>query len=581
MTAATPEPESSAAAQSGDPDQLGRLAAFADAAAHEAARSGVAGYRARLHRPRSDSARSLDMGIGIGSYSYSDSDSDSDSDSATGADQHTHDGSRSWRGGWTALALSSLARATLSLIGGLLLCSLLPAAFGWHPTVVMSASMAPRLLPGDLVVSRPVPSARLSIGEMLLVADPDHPGRLRLHRLTGFRPDGTLLLRGDANATADSSPVSRAAVHGVAALRVPWLGSPMLWWSERAYLRLLAVAAGLGLLLLATTAFRADEVNDDPATGYRATDDADGGTAAGEGGTPPVDGGAADSDDEPVPLRRAGLRRLATVGLVLTALTGAGLATAGPVQAATRFGSSAGNSANSWTAVPYFTCKAAALAATPFLYYPLAETTGSTSAADASANNRTGTYQGTGTVFGATGPCARDARTAVTLNGTSGWISTPTLVANPTVFTIEAWFKTTTVTGGMLMGFGNSQTGQSSSHDRHLYLDNAGHLLFGVYPNTVKTIASPGVYNNGAWHLADASLSSAGMQLYVDGQLVAADATVTTAQNYSGYWRVGYDSLSGWTSAPTSNYYKGTVADAAVYGSALTASQVAGHYNAA
>jgi hypothetical protein len=149
------------------------------------------------------------------------------------------------------------------------------------------------------------------------------------------------------------------------------------------------------------------------------------------------------------------------------------------------------------------------------------------------------------------------------------------------VFTIEAWFKTTTVTGGMLMGFGNSQTGQSSSHDRRLYLDNAGHLLFGVYPNAVKTIASPGVYNNGAWHLADASLSSAGMQLYVDGQLVAADATVTTAQNYSGYWRIGYDSLSGWTSAPTSNYYKGTVADAAVYGSGLTAGQVAGHYNAA
>ena len=59
------------------------------------------------------------------------------------------------------------------------------------------------------------------------------------------------------------------------------------------------------------------------------------------------------------------------------------------------------------------------------------------------------------------------------------------------------------------------------------------------------------------------------MRLYVDGQLVGTNTT-TTAQSYTGYWRVGGD--AGVTS--TSAYLAGTIDEVAVYATALTAAQV-------
>ncbi|MCU1658073.1 MAG: hypothetical protein JWO57_2729, partial [Pseudonocardiales bacterium] len=56
---------------------------------------------------------------------------------------------------------------------------------------------------------------------------------------------------------------------------------------------------------------------------------------------------------------------------------------------------------------------------------------------------------------------------------------------------------------------------------------------------------------------------------------------VATAQNQNGYWRIGGDNVSGWPSAPTSNYFAGGLDEAAVYASELTAAQIAAHYNAA
>ena len=67
-----------------------------------------------------------------------------------------------------------------------------------------------------------------------------------------------------------------------------------------------------------------------------------------------------------------------------------------------------------------------------------------------------------------------------------------------------------------------------------------------------------------------ATQGSDGMKLYVDGQLVGTNPQ-TAAQNYTGYWRVGGDST--WDS--TSTYLAGTIDEAAVYSTVLTAQQVA------
>jgi hypothetical protein len=68
------------------------------------------------------------------------------------------------------------------------------------------------------------------------------------------------------------------------------------------------------------------------------------------------------------------------------------------------------------------------------------------------------------------------------------------------------------------------------------------------------------------------------MALYIDGALVASHTTVTEAQVYNGYWRVGYDNLGGWLAHPTSNYLAATLDEVAVYPSALSTARVTTHY---
>ena len=79
---------------------------------------------------------------------------------------------------------------------------------------------------------------------------------------------------------------------------------------------------------------------------------------------------------------------------------------------------------------------------------------------------------------GATGAIAGDTDTASTFDGDKrlrGDARAP--VAGPDVFTEEAWFKTTSTTGGKIVGFGNQNTGNSTNYDRHIYMDHVGQRL--------------------------------------------------------------------------------------------------------
>ena len=136
--------------------------------------------------------------------------------------------------------------------------------------------------------------------------------------------------------------------------------------------------------------------------------------------------------------------------------------------------------------------------------------------------------------------------------------------------------------GGWLVGIGSSKSGLSSTADRQIYLTGSGQVGFGVVSGTSKrAVLSASGYNDGNWHLADATFSaSTGMRLYLDGQLVASDATVTSAQSYSGYLRVGYDDLTGWSGAPPSNFFAGRIDEVATYSVVLTATRIGYHYGA-
>jgi PKD repeat protein len=81
-------------------------------------------------------------------------------------------------------------------------------------------------------------------------------------------------------------------------------------------------------------------------------------------------------------------------------------------------------------------------------------------------------------------------------------------------------------------------------------------------------------YNDGVWHHVVASLGPSGMDLYVDGKLVGSRTDTTSAQSYSGYWRIGGDSPWGNTAA----YFDGRIDEVAIYPAALSADQVLNHY---
>ncbi|MFB4351496.1 PKD domain-containing protein, partial [Microbacterium sp. CR_7] len=213
----------------------------------------------------------------------------------------------------------------------------------------------------------------------------------------------------------------------------------------------------------------------------------------------------------------------------------------------------------------------AVLADAPINYWPLNDS-GSSSVDWAGPSNLAVRDGVTRSVDGALTPSSIPASR---FNGTgSGFATTESAVEGPQTFAIEAWFKTTTTQGGKIVGFGNSPTGTSSSYDRHIYMDNSGRVNFGVYPNAERVVTSSASYNDGAWHQVVASLDPVkGMELYVDGIKVAQRADTTSAQSYNGYWRIGGDST--WSG---SQFFNGDIDEVAIYGGALSRTQVQTHY---
>ncbi|WP_111768191.1 PKD domain-containing protein [Nakamurella deserti] len=218
---------------------------------------------------------------------------------------------------------------------------------------------------------------------------------------------------------------------------------------------------------------------------------------------------------------------------------------------------------------------AAVFADQPTAYWRLTELTGMV-AADAGPFRYPATYQ-IGTTRGQAGALAGSTNPATLFNGTSGSMSSDASFTAPGAYSVETWFRTTSTTGGSLIGFGNSRVGPSTTNDRQVYLRNDGKVAFRTGTGAgAAVVVSPTAYNNGAWHHVVASQGAGGMVLYVDGAPVGTNPS-TTAAAYSGYWRVGADPTGDSTSA----FVNATIDEPAVYGAVLGPERVAAHYQAA
>ena len=143
---------------------------------------------------------------------------------------------------WFAPVVATGARLAVSLAIGLLSWACAPSLLGWHTTVVSSGSMSPDLMPGDVISYRP--GVDPLAGQVVLFQDPGQPEQLVSHRVQRVLPDGSLITRGDANPTPDSTPVPRPNYLGTARLRVPWVGLPVLWWRRECYGAVAAIGVG-------------------------------------------------------------------------------------------------------------------------------------------------------------------------------------------------------------------------------------------------------------------------------------------------------------------------------------------------
>jgi PKD repeat protein len=213
-------------------------------------------------------------------------------------------------------------------------------------------------------------------------------------------------------------------------------------------------------------------------------------------------------------------------------------------------------------------------------YWRLAETSGST-ASDSSLSGSTGSYLN-GPVKGGPSAIGVAADRSTGFDGVDDSVAGNTAQTSPDRYSTEAWFKTTTTSGGKILGFGSSRTGASATTDRHVFMTDDGRLRFGTTTaQGQQAVAETSqAYNNGQWHHVVATHGRSGMRLYVDGVLAGADPAATTSKSYSGYWRVGGDSLAGWASKPSSDYFAGSIDEVAVYDQVLTVDQVASHYDA-
>ncbi|MEU3467404.1 DNRLRE domain-containing protein [Streptomyces sp. NPDC006687] len=196
--------------------------------------------------------------------------------------------------------------------------------------------------------------------------------------------------------------------------------------------------------------------------------------------------------------------------------------------------------------------------------------------ADSSDGNQAGVHHN-GPALRQSPGAVSGASTAIGFNGTDAHVYGDRRQSVGSTYSIETWFRTNTTRGGKLIGFGNQQTTGSGQYDKHLYMTNDGRLVYGVYTGATRTITTAAAFNDDTWHHVVATQGPGGMTLYVDG-VQRGTLNVTTHENYTGYWRVGFDSLGGWPDRPASEHWAGLMDETAVYPTVLSAAQVQRHF---
>ena len=225
------------------------------------------------------------------------------------------------------------------------------------------------------------------------------------------------------------------------------------------------------------------------------------------------------------------------------------------------------------------------LAGSPFAYWRLGESAGAADNAEGTAAYD-GTYTG-GFTLEASSLLIGDADTAVTLNGTTGYVdcgTMGTLGANigSTGLTLEAWVKMSAAGNYTIIGTDETYP---SFQDIRLATNSQGGLWFRIRDSVnynkmqLSTVEDLDICDDVAHHIvATWNASTNEAAVYVDGQVlrgmrqVSSDTAPNDFDNFTNHLLIG--AVGG----GPSSFLNGTIDEVAVYDSVLSESDVLEHY---
>ncbi|MYS21865.1 RHS repeat-associated core domain-containing protein [Streptomyces sp. DvalAA-14] len=226
------------------------------------------------------------------------------------------------------------------------------------------------------------------------------------------------------------------------------------------------------------------------------------------------------------------------------------------------------------------TYRSAVLGGAPATYFRLGEAAGASAAVDETRGGN-GTYNAV--TLGAAGPFSDQK--AATFNGTSSYVKVPDTVTGATSASAELWFKTTHGTAILLNSQSAAIGGTVSSTTPQLWIGSDNKLHGGFYTTAGSVqLGTTGTVTDGKWHHVLLSATPTAQTLYLDGAQAAtktgtvalANASRSTAYVGAGTTGAGWTGLTNGTVA----YFNGSLAEVAMYRTALTAQDAASHFEA-
>lgn len=122
-----------------------------------------------------------------------------------------------------------------------------PTAFGHQAYIVLSGSMSPEFDTGSLVLTQPLDSSALQVGDIITFQGFDTNSPLVTHRIVEIQTEGGLqfITRGDANNANDDNPVPASNVVGKVNYALPYMGFVLNFAQSREGLLSLIIIPGI------------------------------------------------------------------------------------------------------------------------------------------------------------------------------------------------------------------------------------------------------------------------------------------------------------------------------------------------